>query len=121
MDRTIRVTIPLDYFAYPEYVEHQKRMAADKLAIELYQDIASRKNHSVVLIKDREWIAGNTARPEKIYEITYELTESKIRDVVFHNPPKLEYKPYNKFTWSNAIQCAVIDIKSRLKNIFEVT
>ena len=115
MDRTIRVTIPLEYFEYPDYVEHQKKFAADKLAIELYQDIVSRKNHSVVLIKDREWMGSNLARPEMNYEITYELTESKYRDVVFQNPPKLEYKPYNKFTWSNAVQCAINDIKSRLK------
>lgn len=119
MDKTIRVTIPLDYFQYPEYIEHQKRIAADKLAVELYQDIASRKTHSVVLIKDREWTAGNPARPETIYEITYELTESKQREVTFYTPSKIEYKPHNKFTWSNAIQCAAEDIKSRLKDIMK--
>ena len=115
MNRTIRVTIPLEYFEHPDYIEHQKKYAADKLAIELYQDIVSRKNHSVVLIKDREWVSGNPARPEMNYEISYELTESMQRQVVFHNPQKLEYKPYNKFTWSNAVQCAIDDIKSRLK------
>ena len=117
MDRTFRVVISSDYFQNPDYIEHQKRQAANKLAIELFQDIISRKNHSVVLIKEKEWTSGILERSEINYEISYELTESIHKDIVIAHAPDILYTFYGRFSWAHAFRGAGDDIKLRLKQL----
>ncbi len=133
--RTIQVKLePEILIEEPKYAEILKRRAAEKLAIELYNDIVSRKNYSVVLIRDKEWLTGNPARPELNYKISYELTESRYADFV--NPyiqpkevikevfifvPKIEYKHYQHcycdFSWSRSIHDMGFDIRKRIRRV----